>query len=258
VNKYFSKRQIADIRSKYATIEKKTDKLLLAYACFPLKNKQARHYAEQGVGRRIQILRRCIDKVFRTIPPRTIKVPSKTRLQDATINIQAFFANVYGIVDNLAWIWVYENGLSDAIPRGQVGLRKSNESVRNSLSVEMQAFLDTMEAWFEYLSEFRHALAHRIPIYIPPGMVSRENVDEYNFLTRQMSKALNEMNPYEYEHLAEKHNKLLIFQPMIAHSTIETKAPFIFHAQMIVDFLTVESLGEKLLEELKRADITLL
>lgn len=252
MKRYFTKKQLADIRLKYAAVEKKTDNLLLKFVYFRFRNEQAKHYAQQGFARRIQVLRRCINNVFKIIPPGTVKVPSKARLYDAQINIQAFLANTYGIVDNLAWIWVYERGLSESIPRQHVGLRKENKSVRNSLSVELQTYLDAMEEWFEYLAEFRHALAHRIPVYIPPGMVPQQNVDTYNAITLQMTDALNQMRPHDYERLLEEQTKLLVFQPLIAHSTVETKAPYVFHAQLIADFLTVEALGEKMLDELQR------
>jgi hypothetical protein len=72
-------------------------------------------------------LRRCIDNVFRIIPPGAVKVPSKARLYDAQINIQAFVANVYGIVDNLTWIWVYEQTLSDSIPRQHVLAKRTRQ-----------------------------------------------------------------------------------------------------------------------------------
>jgi hypothetical protein len=257
VKRYFTKKQIAELRLKHATIEKKTDNLLLKFVYFPLKNEQAKHYAQQGFARRVQLLRRCIDNVFKIIPPGTVTIPSKARLYDAEINIQAFLANLYGIVDNLAWIWVYESGLSDSIPRRHVGLGRENKAVRNSLSVKLQTYLDTIEGWFEYLTEFRHALAHRIPVYIPPGMVRADNVDKYNAITMQMTNALNQMRPREYDRLSEEQNKLLVFQPLIAHSTRETKAPFVFHAQLIADFLTIEALGEKILEELRSSDPSL-
>ena len=81
-------------------------------------------------------------------------------------------------------------------------------------------------------------------------MVQQRNVDSYNAITMKMTDALNQLNPFEYDRLSLEQNKLLIFQPMIAHSTVETRAPYVFHPQMIMDFLTVEALGEKILHEL--------
>jgi hypothetical protein len=150
---------------------------------------------------------------------------------------------------------VYERGLSNSIPRRHVGLGKDNKAVRSSLSAELQSYLAAMDGWFEYLSDFRHALAHRIPVYIPPGIVPQRNVEAYNAITVQMTDALNKMNPYDYEQLSKQQCKLLVFQPVIAHSTTETKAPYVFHAQLIADFLTVEALGDKILQELRRSPI---
>jgi hypothetical protein len=252
VKRYFNKQQITDIKEKMAQVERKTDRLMLNYVHFPFMNERARHYAAEGFGRRIQMLRHCIHNVYRIIPLGTAKVPSRTRLYDAQVNIQAFLANVYGIIDNLAWIWVFERGLSDCIPRLHVGLGKKNKQVRESLSPEMQSYLNAMTEWFDYLGEFRHALAHRIPVYIPPGMVLSKDVDDYNDLMRKMSDALNQMKPHEYQELSQEQAKLFVFQPMIAHSTVETKAPYVFHVQMINDFLTVEALAEKMLTEFQR------
>jgi hypothetical protein len=252
VKRYFNEQQITDIKGKMAQVESKTDRLLLKYIHFPFKNERAKHYAAEGFGRRIQMLRHCIHSVYRIIPLETAKVPSRTRLYDAQANIQAFLSNVYGIIDNLAWIWVFERGLSHSIPRLHVGLGKKNKQVRESLSHEMQTYLNAMEEWFDYLGEFRHALAHRIPVYIPPGMVLQRDVDDYNNLTREMSDALNQMRPYDYQRLSKEQAKLLVFQPLIAHSTVETKAPYVFHVQMIADFLTVEALAERMLTELQR------
>ena len=84
-------------------------------------------------------------------------------------------------------------------------------------------------------------------------MVPQKNVDEYNAMTMQMSDALNQMRPDEYNRLSAEQSKLLVFQPLIAHSTIETRVPFVFHPQLIADFLTIEALGERMLQELRRA-----
>jgi hypothetical protein len=42
----------------------------------------------------------------------------------------------------------------------------------------------------------------------------------------------------------------LIFQPLIVHSVKETTARFAFHVRMLADFLIVEELGYKVLDDL--------
>jgi hypothetical protein len=48
------------------------------------------------------------------------------------------------------------------------GLRPKNEIVMASLDVDVRKYLNSMDRWFEYLENYRHALAHQIPLYIPP------------------------------------------------------------------------------------------
>src|SRR5712671_1522714 len=88
------------------------------------------------------------------------------------ICIQAFTFNAFACLDNLAWIWVCEKKLTteqgDPIPAGKVGLGKKCKLVRRSLPADIRKYLKSLDAWFDHLENFRHALAHRIPLYIPP------------------------------------------------------------------------------------------
>jgi hypothetical protein len=86
---------------------------------------------------------------------------------------------------------------------------------------------------------------------VPPGGVPVGHVDAYNALERGMQEALYVRgNAYEYERLLAEQNKLLVFQPLISHSITETTAHFAFHVQMVVDFMTVDEMSNKILDEL--------
>jgi hypothetical protein len=248
--RYFTQENLAGLREKLQTIGPKTDDLLLKYVAHRFANPTAKEYAHHGFARRIQTLSRCIYNVFKIVPPGTVKIPSKERLHDAQINIQAAIGNSSGCVDNLAWVWVHEHGLAQSIDRTQVGLRKHNKKVRDTLSAELRAYLDSLEGWFGYLIDYRDALAHRIPVYIPPGGVRPKDHDKAKELEERKTTALNALLPYEYERLEAAQMKLLVFQPLVCHSFTEMPAPFAFHPQLICDFLTVEQLGERMLTEL--------
>jgi hypothetical protein len=241
------------MREKFQTIGPKTDRLLLRYVAHQFADPKAKEYAHQGFARRIQTLARCIQNVFTIVPPGTVKIPSKTRLHDAQINIQAAIGNTYGCIDNLAWVCVHERGLAQIIDRRQVGLRKHNKKVREILSAEFRDYLDSLEGWFDYLVDYRDALAHRIPVYVPPGGARPKDHDRAIELEARKTAALNTHKPYEYERLDAEQMKLFVFQPLVCHSFTEMAAPYPFHPQLIADFLTVEQLGEKMLAELGRS-----
>jgi hypothetical protein len=122
--------------------------------------------------------------------------------------------------------------------------------VRDTLSAELRAYLDTLENWFGYFVDYRDAFAHRIPLYIPPGGVRSNDHDKARELEERKTAALNALKPYEYQRLDAEQLKLFVFQPLICRSFNEMPAPFAFHPQLIADFLTVEELGLRMLAEL--------
>jgi hypothetical protein len=250
LRRYFTRKYLIELREKLETISPKTDHLVVRFVAHQFADSKAREYAHHGFARRIQTLARCVHNTFRIVPPGAVKVPSKMRLYDAQINIQAAIGNTYGCVDNLAWVWVHECGLAQSIDRKQVGLRKHNTRVRCTLSAELRAYLDSLEGWFDYLVDYRDAFAHRIPLYIPPGSVLPKDHDKVRELEDRKTAALNALQPLEYERLDEEQSKLFVFQPLVGHSFTEMPALFAFHPQLICDFLSVEELGEKMLTEL--------
>ena len=110
------------------------------------------------------------------MPPDRVDLPTSEELSDVNINLQAFVFNVLGSVDNLACIWVYEKDLTtedgSPIPNKWVGLRRENKCVRDSFSPGFLEYLNGLDEWFNNLENLRHALAHRIPLYVPPYMIA--------------------------------------------------------------------------------------
>lgn len=251
---YFKPEDLTKFQENLDTIESRYSRLLFAFSHnHRFKKEKAWEYANQGFMRRFGTLRRCIENAFSLIPPEIEEIPDQQVLYDTQINVQAFVANVYGSLDNLAWVWVYERELE--IQRNRVGLRVQNTELRATLSEAFQEYLKSRDEWMEHVIEYRDSLAHRIPLYIPPGGVPTRNVEAYNDLSGRIQEALYvKWDPPEYDRLSAEQEKLLIFQPMMTHSVRETTAHFPFHVQMIADFLTVEEFGYKMLAELKSSN----
>lgn len=252
----FGEEHLRQLNEKFLTLVARSNDLLLKYTYFPFKSPRAREYAQHGFSRRLGTLSKSIRNLYKIIPPETVEVPDRERLYDAQINIQSAVANTYGCIDNLAWIWIYENGLEDTIPRNRVGLRKGNKEIRASLPLTIREFVDSIDEWLGYLIEYRDAVAHRIPLYIPPGNVPSRHVDEYKALNQKMTDALNRLDLEGYERSKEELEKLLVFQPIMTHSVTEATKHVYFHAQLLADFATVEELATKLLPELKALSAT--
>jgi hypothetical protein len=168
---------------------------------------------------------------------------------DATVCIQSFVMNVFGAIDNLAWIWVYETRLE--IEPKWVGLIPKCKTVRGTFSPEMQGYLHKLEPWFDYIVEYRDALAHRVPLFIAPYMVPDENTAAYQALEAQL---LATGDADEYQRLKEEQLKLGAFQPVMKHTLQDDKGAVGFRFQLLADFATVEEIAHKMLEELGQSN----
>lgn len=57
------------------------------------------------------------------------------------------------------------------------------------MPAELQAYLAEHDAWFEYLEDYRHALAHRIPLYIPPRQLGPTAQGEFAAIVVQRGES---------------------------------------------------------------------
>jgi hypothetical protein len=193
---------------------------------------------------------RCVERVFELLPPEQDALPEQDSLIDRTICIQAFVMNVFGALDNLAWIWVSEKPL--AVDRIEIGLGPKCKAVRASFSPEMRDYLSKskLERWFAHIVDFRDALAHLIPLYIPPYCVPDANDAAYMALG---ARKLATRDEDEYERIKAEQLELVVFQPVMKHTLQDNNPPVVFHFQLLQDFATVEEIGQKMLGELERA-----
>jgi len=253
---YFSQQDRQRLEEEYLTVQGKYTRLLEAYVKRSYSVARAREHAQHGFSRRLKTLVRCIENTFEILPLDQVRLPTSEELSDVNINLQAFMFNVFGCIDNLAWIWVCEKGLVKdnglPIPNARVGLRKKNEEVRKSFSPEFLEYLDGLDRWFDLLEDFRHAAAHRIPLYVPPYVITPDNEATYQELEIRKSDALNRGALDEYDRFAADQDGLGEFRPVMTHSFVEGARPVVFHAQILVDFNTIEELGCKMLEELDK------
>ncbi|MBI1321173.1 MAG: hypothetical protein GC168_19785 [Candidatus Hydrogenedens sp.] len=254
---YFDEANLRQLAEDFATVPNRVRALIEAFFFHHYNSDVAKEYAHHGVCRRLSTLGRCINQIYALIPPELDEVPPREVLVDATIFLQAFVFNAFGVLDNLAFVWVNEKGVKkldgEALPNGRVGLTSDKQRVRESFSPEMQAYLIKCDTWFSYLENFRHSLGHRIPLYIPPYIVNTEDFDNYKSLDTQMNDALLlRRDMEEYNRLEVEQKTLIKFWPWMKHSLNDPEPPVVFHAQVLADFATIEEVGQKVLVELNR------
>jgi hypothetical protein len=249
---YFTAGALAKIGAEFGSIEGKYNALYLRFLTRRYASERGKEFGHQGMLRRLQSMWRCIRNVYELIPPEREEPPDDDTRHDAELQVQAFVFHTFGAADNLAWIWVNERNVrrpnGAALRDGEIGIRKHH--VRQSFTAEFQTYLDEREKWFEYLEGFRHSLAHRIPLYIPPHMVTPANAAAYQEFDRQISAAGAMLDFAERDRLKAEQLRLTFFRPWMTHSFVEGAGRIPFHCQMIADFNTIDEMSGKLLNEL--------
>lgn len=253
---YFSDEALAEMGQRLHGTGLKQKELTEAFLSRTYKSAAAKEQAHQGVGRRLILLAYSLERVFAILPPENERAPNREILIEADIFIQAFVFNLFGLLENLAHIWVAERSIRGAndrlLPSGHIGLRPENETVRASFSREAQVELAVLDDWFANLKTFRDNLAHRIPLYVIPYILSPEDERAYNGLYADELEAVRQGDLRLAVDIKKRRRALEHFRPWMKHSTNDPAPPVVFHPQMLADFATAEKIALLILSELDR------
>lgn len=242
---YYSTELLAKMEREHEALTQKLRELpeqIITKWWTVLKSPRAREYLTHGVGRRLRIVRACFKNVFSICPVDRTELFSSEELTELDTNLHSFVINVHGLLDNLAWVTVFEVSPTPFPGRNQVGL--FNPEIQKHLSADAQAFLtsQTMKDWHKtYAKNFRDALAHRIPLYVPPYGVAPEDQQKYRDLGREYFEQMRAGEFAEARALQEAQDGLGNILPAFIHSYEDSDAstPVALHPQLICDAMTV-------------------
>jgi len=250
----YSDDKIQGLNDFYQALEVKNRALLLKLIDLhqSLNNDEAKKFLMQGVGRRLKIVTRCLENVFVIFPPDREGMLSDEELSDVAINIHAYFINIAGLFDNLAWVFVYENELfgehkEQKLNRFDVGL--FNKKTLAKIKPELKDYLtqEPIASWYKtYSKGYRDALAHRVPLYVPPATLNEDETKIYKSIEDEINNLdLSNLNGLEkWGELLESQKQLGSISMFFAHSAADN-GPAPLHAQLTCDYLTVEEVVEK-------------
>lgn len=219
--------------------------------CFKFNDKQARKFATQGFVRRLRYLEHAVRKIFYLYPPNS-RGADRDAVQETELFLQAFVMNVFGAIDNLAWVWTLERGITK--PDGQLLNRtevvfdgQKAKTLRANLTPVVLKEIEEASDWFSALRDYRDGIAHQIPIYIP-RLVSPKVADRWREIDRDIEQAIVENDIDLFEELMSEQYRTGDYGSLMA--LCDKHAPLMLHPQIICDLATVTNLGEKIFSEL--------
>jgi hypothetical protein len=112
MTRYYTDEGIAKLAEAYAGLRGRCMQLQERCLRYKFGNERAQEFALHGFSRRLSCLVRCIENTFRIIPPDLDSLPTSDETHDVEIQVQAFIINVFGCLDNLAWVWTLERNVT--------------------------------------------------------------------------------------------------------------------------------------------------
>jgi hypothetical protein len=216
-----------------------------------IANPMVQEHMLHGVSRRIMVLKRSVENIFDLFPPSTTKPLPTDTLSDVQINLHAFVMNLYGVFENWAWAYYHRHDLQGEIrDRRQVGMFSTTMSPYLPRVIREYLSSEVMAAWQrDYLKNYRDALAHRIPLYIPPANFTSEESERYSLLEVEKLSSLRARDLIRFEGICLEEESIGVASPMFMHSFSEggeVKA-ILLHPQVLSDSNTVVEFGTKFL-----------
>lgn len=250
----YSFEQVEDYeRNRHVWMER-TDALLTTVLTYFFKVERAAEFARTGFSRRLGYLEHAMRRMNEVYPP-NCSGASREQVRDAELILQVFVMNVFGALDNLAWIWALERDVTGA--RGQplrpteicfVGPRC--RWLVGSLSSPILAALDNAKEWFDQIGAYRHGVAHQVPIYIP-RLYSAEDVATSEEIGAAIDEAIADGDTKGLLPLLDKRHSLGDYGAYMALNG--ERRPMLMHPQMVCDLATVVELGEIIISELPKS-----
>ncbi len=150
-----------------------------------LSDPRARKYLLYGFNMRALQIKETKFQLSKTIEKAGGKNLSPYDICHVNIFLNAFYLNMLGALDNLAWTMQHEFSIIDGAnesdkSRNSIGL--FHIKFRNGLKRIDSETVDSLmqyDEWFSELKKFRDPAAHRMPLYCAPGVVTSEHQDRY-------------------------------------------------------------------------------
>ncbi|MGT2508509.1 hypothetical protein [Cupriavidus basilensis] len=149
--------------------------------------------------------------------------------------------------ENFAWAFVHRHGLDAQLDIRDVGLfhKKTRKFFPQKLA-QYVVSAPTVRWRDEYLRTYRDALAHQVPLYVPPSVFTREEGELYQRLVNDEIALLQAHEFARAEELSAQRDALgkpsFVFVP--AFTKMNQQRPVYLHPQLISDSMTVAECGK--------------
>jgi len=170
----------------------------LEYITNICSNPSAKDNLSYGAGRRILVIREnCISINEIAYPKRSDPLNPEESVA-LNLHLNSLYFHLSGLLDNLAWAVILEFSIFSPFnehngkDRRRVGLFKDEflQKIQNKKNGILYKKLQSKLEWYSQLVDLRDPLAHRIPLYVTPAILTKEQEEKYRQLAIRFKECM--------------------------------------------------------------------
>ena len=183
-----------------------------------LSNQEAAYYMRYGGGRRMGMIFHGYNEIVWNAPVDRTKSLSRDEQHSLSGAINNIYMHLFGALDNFVLSILHEKETDAA-----AGLTPQQIYLFSPALGSLDAFrilhgeLDGLRQWFRDAKTRRNPVAHRIPFYIGPAVLSNEDADLYRGLDTQFYDAIKNMDFQLADEIDQRKDELGRFAPYFIH-----------------------------------------
>jgi hypothetical protein len=146
-----------------------------------------------------------------------------------SIHLNAYYLNLRGALDNLAWALKYRHAI---IPEAQEETVKHRGKVKlfgkefiaqlEPVDARLASRLRALKAWFDSFTSLRDPAAHRIPLYAPPGVITTQaQMDEFKRLDELAGRPESELGGERRIEIMRRAHRVGRYAPVMVMSSLD-------------------------------------
>jgi hypothetical protein len=192
-----------------------------------LNNDSARYYMQYGAGRRLIMMFYSYQAVTHIAYNKRTEPLSYDEQHTLSREINIIYMQLRGVLDNFAWCLLYERqpDLEGTIRCYDVGLFSQTFRKQCAAFSEVEDEIKVHDVWNEEVKKRRDPVAHRIPLYVPPAVITQEEAKTYHALNDRFNDKLNSLKLDEAAFAFDEMNTVGAFFPYFVHHPDEPPIP---------------------------------
>lgn len=206
-----------------------------------LKNDQARIYLLHGAGRRLGTMFHCFRAIVHTAHEGRKEPLSHEEQQNLSRDLNLIYMNLRGVLDNFAASFLYERAPNVALDRLHIDLFSKIYRKEVPAFSEIKDVVMACDDWNREVKSRRDPVAHRIPLYLPPAILTSEEGKKYRELEERYWSELAKQQFDKVDATSLQWQRLGRFHPVFLHHPEES--PFPLYPTIPSDLANVVRIG---------------